>query len=114
MKKSNQDNLPTLTKRGQFWLAHLENCKSRKIPLRRYAAENELSLSSLYSWHGRLHRKGHFQKGAIGHFRRLQVLPSIPAPPIRIRLPNGISVEWTGTGGESILLDAIKAAILLS
>jgi hypothetical protein len=114
MEKSNYDNLPPLTERGQFWLAHLENCQSRKIPLTRYAVENELNLSSLYSWQGRLRRTGHFQKGATSHFRRLQVLPSVPAPPIRIRLPNGLSVEWTGTSGKAMLQDAIKAALLLS
>jgi hypothetical protein len=114
MEKSNLDNLPLLTERGQYWLAHLENCQSRKIPLNRYAVENELNISSLYSWQGRLRRNGHLKKGPASLFRRLQVRPSVPAPPIRIRLPNGLSVEWTGTGSESMLRDAIKAALLLS
>lgn len=114
MEKSNHNNLPPLTVRGRFWLAHLESCQSRKIPLTRYAIENGLNLSSLYSWQNRLRKNGHFQKGATNHFQRLQVQSSIPISPIRIRLPNGLSVEWTGTGGESMLQDAIKAALLLS
>lgn len=115
MEENSHDELSPLTERGHYWLAHLKSSQTRSTPLAQYAAENELKLSSLYFWQGKLRKSGHLRVSdskspTNNHFQRIRVLPSIQAP-IQVRLPNGLAIEWSGAGGKSLLRDAIKAAL---
>ena len=90
-----------LTRRQQFWLAHLEACREQRMSLKAYAQEHRLSISALYAAKASLKRRGAADGAARSH-RTATLVPVrvAPTPAVtvaRVLLPNGVIVEVPDT-----------------
>ncbi|ABK45124.1 hypothetical protein Mmc1_2665 [Magnetococcus marinus MC-1] len=94
-----------LSEKQQYWLAHLHTCRLEAGTIKGYAEANGLSLPSLYFWKRKLTQMGFLEESGSGkrRFQRLELSSTSPAGVCRIQFPNGMTVEWSGNGGESLL-----------
>ena len=111
---------PKLTERERFWLRHHEACVASGSTAKAYAKAHGLSIHAFYQSRKRLRRQGKLAKAAVGATRRG---PGGPAPRFaqvatlrvpaairyRVRLANGVLVEWEG-GAEASELEAVLRA----
>jgi hypothetical protein len=106
-----------LNEKQQFWLEHLQRCKTFSGTVEDYAAANGLSLTSLYAWRKRLIEDQLFDgewRQQTNRFKKVAVVPRVADHlPCRICLPNGIVVEWP-VGDHQGLEAVLRVALTLS
>lgn len=110
---------PKLTERERFWLRHHEACVASGGTAKAYAKAQGLSVQALYQSRKRLRREGKLEKAKAGARRRLggrasrfaqvATLRVAAATRYRVRLANGVLVEWEG-GAEASELEAVLRA----
>ncbi|MEO5366927.1 MAG: hypothetical protein H7831_11365 [Magnetococcus sp. WYHC-3] len=103
-----------LSDRQRYWLDHLRCCQSEAGTITGYAGAHGLSLPSLYFWKRKLTAMGLLEGagGVRSRFQRLELTTSSPASACRIRFPNGLTVEWSGQGGE-VLTSVLRSVAAL-
>ncbi|ABK42846.1 hypothetical protein Mmc1_3294 [Magnetococcus marinus MC-1] len=94
-----------LSEKQRYWLDHLRSCRSEVGTIKEYAEVHKLSLPSLYFWKRKLTQMGFLEESGSGkrRFQRLELSSKSSAGVCRIQFPNGMTVEWSGNGGESLL-----------
>lgn len=95
----------------QTWLDHLRRCRRESPSLAEYARSNHLKISQLYAWKARLEARGLWKDETSVSFLPVTVLDA-PASDtgIRLRLPNGVVLEFTSTPDPAFLMNQLKLA----
>jgi len=120
------------TKTQRYWLDHLVACGKSGRRLSEYAATHRLDLQRLYSWNTVLRGRGLLPGGPSKPFARPRRAiegrrhdlagGKAPvrftavhlsggdglSPALRVRFPNGITVETTGAGSASVDRDLLS------
>lgn len=93
-----------LSERQRYWLEHLRRCRSEAGTIKGYAEVHGLSLPSLYFWKRKLTVMGVLEgtDSSRIRFQRVELVESGPISVCRIQFPNGLTVEWSGEGGEAL------------
>ena len=112
------------TRRGLFWVGHLEKIEAEGIAAKDYAVREGLSVHALYQAKVRLLAQGALPRArgsakpavnrrpvshdqSISPFARVRVLESPPAAPtpwaLRLRLPGGALLEWAAVPEGNLL-----------
>ena len=90
-----------LTRRQRFWLEHLEACRERRMSLKAYAQEHDLSVSALYAARAALKRRGAVggavQSRPTATLVPVRLSPTPAVTRVRVLLPNGVVVELPET-----------------
>ncbi len=122
--KSQARGTGKLTERDRFWLGHHEACQASGQTGKVYAKANRLSVHGFYQSAKRLRSLGALPPMATVAKRdapardtavRFQKVGTLrapvesPATRYRIRLPNGIQIEWAGPAEASELASVLRA-----
>lgn len=122
--KSQMGDTGKLTERDRFWLGHHEACQASGQMGKVYAKANRLSVHGFYQSAKRLRGLGALPPAAAPagrraparntavRFDRVGTLRApVESPParFRIRLPNGIQIEWAGSTEASELASVLRA-----
>ena len=102
---------PGLTERQRYWLEQIEACKGSGKSVAAYAWEHGLEARAMYGAKKVLVRKG-LLPGTHGvRFQRVQTTSAVAVgSEWRIRLPNGVAVDFSGAvdgGTLSTVLHAV-------
>lgn len=100
-----------LTDRDRYWLGHHGACEKSGLTAKAYAKRHRLSVFALYQSRMRLRELGVLkaavegppkaQAGSCGGFARVE-MPAAAGPRYRVRLRNGVLVEWEGASGPEL------------
>ena len=99
-----------LTERQQYWLEQIEACEASGMSASAYAAEQGFRVSGMYAGKKSLIGKGVLPQSAGARFQRVQAAVVSVDSEWRIRLPNGVSVDFSGTvdaGSLSTVLNTV-------
>jgi len=99
-----------LTERQHYWLEQIKACEASGMSASAYAAEQGFHVGGMYAGKKSLIRKGVLPVPAGARFQRVQSKVVSVDSEWRIRLPNGVSVEFSGTvdgGSLSSVLDTV-------
>jgi len=99
-----------LTERQRYWLEHIQTCKASGRAASVYAAEHGFRVGAMYAGKKILVRKGALPGAQRSRFQRVQTA-SVPADQKwRIQLPNGVSVDFSGTVDAGLLSRVLNTA----
>ncbi len=104
------DAAAELTERQRYWLEKLQACESEGKSLSSYAADQGFHVGAIYAAKKTLIRKGVLPQTSGVRFQRAQVEAVNVGSEWRIRFPNGVSVEFSGTadaGSLSTILSTV-------
>ena len=99
-----------LTERQRYWLEQIKACEASGMSATAYAAEQGFRVGGMYAGKKSLIRKGVLPQVAGARFQRVQAAVVSVDNEWRIRLPNGVSVEFSGTvdgGSLSSILNTV-------
>ena len=99
-----------LTERQQYWLEHIQACETSGKSVARYAEEHGFHVGAMYAGKKMLVRKGALRGAPLSRFQRLQTVPVTGGLQWCIRLPNGVSVDFSGTVEAGALLTVLNTA----
>ena len=86
-----------LTERQQYWLEQLKACEASGKSASAYAAEQGFHVGAMYAGKKSLLKKGVLPQTASARFQRVETVATDASNEWRIRLPNGLSVEFSGS-----------------
>ncbi len=99
-----------LTEDQRKWLGRLRACGASGKSFTAYASEHGFPVRALYDAKKTLVKKGVLPRTQRNRFQRVQTVTVPAEPQWRIRLPNGVSVEFSGTvdgGSLSSVLNTV-------
>jgi len=99
-----------LTERQRYWLKKLQACESEGKSLSSYAADQGFHVGAIYAAKKTLIRKGVLPQASGVRFQRVQTQAMNVSDEWRIRFPNGVSVEFSGStdsGSLSTILSTV-------
>jgi hypothetical protein len=109
-KVMNEAEGAELTERQRYWLEQIKACEASGMSVSAYAAEQGFHVGGMYAGKKSLIRKGVLPRAAGARFQRVQAEDVSVDPEWRIRLPNGVSVEFSGAvdgGSLSSVLNTV-------
>ena len=86
-----------LTERQRCWLEQIEACAASGKSVAAYAEKHGLDARAMYGAKKVLVRKGVLPRTHRSRFQRAQVVASMADSQWHIQLPNGVSVDFSGT-----------------
>ena len=112
---------PELTERDRFWFDHEKAVAASCQTAKAYAAEQGLSLHAFYQARKRLRALGFLSTAdlrrkpkATSAFTKIERMkPLRPAADFRLGLPNGITLEWSGSELPSPVVQLLESLIAL-
>jgi len=87
---------PRLTDRQRYWLEHIKACDASGKSVSGYAAEQGFQVGAMYAGKKALVRKGVLPRTQVVRFQRAQTTVVSSDSEWHIRLPNGVSVDFSG------------------
>jgi hypothetical protein len=99
-----------LTKHQRYWLERIRACEASGKSVTAYAAEHGFQVRAMYDAKKVLVRKGVLRRTHQARFQRVQLKAETAATEWRVRLVNGVSVEFSGSidaGSLSTVLNAV-------
>jgi len=103
-------NEQALTDRQQYWLDHIRTCEASGKGATAYAAEHGFRVGAMYAGKKALVRKGVLPGPQQSRFQRVQREAVSVGGTWRIQLPNGVSVEFSGTVDAGSLSTVLNTA----
>lgn len=97
-----------LTGRQRYWLKHIRACEASGKSIASYAAEQGFAVKAMYAGKKMLVNKGVLPRTQSKRFHRVQIPRVAVSSHCRVCLPNGLSVDITGT------VDAETLAVILN
>ncbi len=92
-----------LTDRQRYWLEQIKACEASGMSASAYAAQQGFHVGGMYAGKKSLIKKGVLPQVAGARFQRVRAAVVRIDSEWRIRLPNGVSVEFSGTvDGDSL------------
>jgi len=101
-----------LTEHQRCWLERVKACEASGKSVVAYAAEHGLAVRALYDAKKVLVRKGALPRTHRARFQRVQTKAVTVGSEWRIQLPNGVSVDFSGTvdaGTLSTVLNTVAS-----
>jgi len=102
-----------LTERQRYWLEKLQACESEGKSLSSYAAEQGFQVGAIYAAKKTLIRKGVLPEAQRSRFQRVKTEGLDVGNEWRIRFPNGVSVEFSGTANAGSLATILSTVARL-
>ena len=99
-----------LTERQQYWLEHIQACEDSGKSVTTYAAEHGFHVGAMYAGRKMLVRKGVLRGAQHSRFQRVQTAAVTGGLQWRIQLPNGVSVDFSGTVDAGALMTVLNTA----
>ncbi len=99
-----------LTERQRYWLEQIKACEALGMSASAYAAEQGFRVGGMYAGKKSLIKKGVLPQAQGARFQRVQPLAISVDNEWCIRLPNGVSVDFSGTvdaGSLSTVLNTV-------
>jgi hypothetical protein len=93
----NEAEGPELTERQRYWLEQIKACEASGMSASAYAAKQGFHVGGMYAGKKSLIKKGVLPSPAGTRFQRVQAENVSVDNEWRIRLRNGVSVEFSGT-----------------
>ena len=101
-----------LTDRQRYWLKQIHACEASGKSVAAYAAEHGIEVRAMYGAKKVLVKKGVLPRTQGVRFQRAETTAVISDSKWRIRLANGISVDFSGTvdaGSLSTVLTTVAS-----
>ena len=102
-----------LTERQRYWLEHVQACEASGKTIAEYAAEHGLAAQAMYAGKKILIRKGVLAPTRPARFQRAHVAEPVVGSEWCIRLPNGVSVAFSGSVDAVTLTTVLNTAATL-
>ena len=99
-----------LTEHQRYWLERIQACAASGKRITAYAAEHGLPVRAMYDAKKVLVKKGVLPRTQGVRFQRAEPMAIISASEWHIRLPNGVSVDFSGTVEAGSLSTGLKTA----
>jgi hypothetical protein len=99
-----------LTDRQRYWLEQIEACAASGKSVSAYAADQGFHAHAMYGAKKVLVRKGALPGARHGRFQRVQTAAVTIDQKWRIQLPNGVSVDFSGTVDAGSLSTVLNTA----
>lgn len=104
---------PILTERQRYWLEQIRACEASRKTIAEYSAEHGITAAAMYAGKKALVKKGVLPRTRRPRFQRAQVVDTVGSREWRIRLPNGVSVDFSGTVDGGTLSTILNTAAKL-
>ena len=101
-----------LTGHQRHWLEQIQACEAQGLSITAYAAEHGFPVRAMYDAKKVLVRKGVLPRTRGVRFQRAQTTAASSDSEWRIRLPNGVSVDFSGpvdAGTLSTVLNTVAS-----
>ena len=102
-----------LTERQQYWLEQIKVCEASGMSVSAYAAEQGFRVGAMYAGKKALVRKGVLPRTRSSQFQRVQTAAVSVGSEWRIQLPNGVSVDFSGTVDAATLSTVLNTVARL-
>ena len=102
-----------LTERQQYWLDHIKACEASGKGATAYAAEHGFRVGAMYAGKKSLVKKGVLPVTRRSRFQRVQAEAVSVGSQWHVQLPNGVSVDFSGTVDASSLSTVLSTAARL-
>ena len=102
-----------LTERQGYWLEQIKACEASGKTVAEYAAGQGIEAQTMYASKRMLVKKGVLPASRPSRFQRAQVSGVAVGSEWRIRLPNGVSVAFSGAMDREILRTVLSTAAAL-
>ena len=102
-----------LTERQRYWLEQIKACEASGMSASAYAAERGFHVGGMYAGKKSLIQKGVLPRPDNVRFQRVQTAVETTDTQWRIRLPNGISVEFCGAVDDGSLSGVLNTVARL-
>ena len=99
-----------LTDRQRYWLEQIRACEASGRSVAAYAAEHGIEVRAMYGAKKTLVRKGVLRRTQGVRFQRAETIAVSSDSAWRIRLPNGVSVDFSGTVDAGSLSTVLTTA----
>ncbi len=99
-----------LTEHQRFWLERVKSCEASGKSVVAYASEHGFPVRAMYDAKKVLVRKGVLPRTQGVRFQRAETTAVISDSEWHIRLPNGVSVDFSGTVEAGSLSTVLKTA----
>ncbi len=99
-----------LTDRQRYWLEQIKACEASGKSVAAYAAEHGIEARAMYGAKKVLVRKGVLLRTQGVRFQRVETTADSSESKWHIRLPNGVSLDFSGTvdaGALSTVLNTV-------
>jgi len=99
-----------LTEHQRKWLGRIQACEASGMGVAAYAAEHDFPVRAMYDAKKVLVKKGVLPRTRRSQFQRVQTAAVTVGGEWRIQLPNGVSVDFSGTvdaGSLSTVLNMV-------
>jgi hypothetical protein len=100
-----------LTDRQRYWLEQIKACVASGKSVAAYAAEHGFEARALYGAKKVLVKKGVLPRTQGVRFQRAQVVASMADSKWHIQLPNGVSVDFSGSVDAGTLSTILNTAV---
>ena len=97
-----------LTEHQRYWLERIQACEASGKRVTAYAAEHGFPVRAMYDAKKILVKKGVLPRTQGVRFQRAETMPVGSDNEWRIRLPNGVAVDFSGT------VDAASLTVVLT
>ena len=102
-----------LTERQRYWLEQIKACEASGMSASAYAAAQGFHVGGMYAGKKSLISKGVLPQAAGARFQRVQAEVVSVDNEWRIRLPSGVSVEFSGNVDGGSLSTVLKTVARL-
>ena len=105
-----QGTIKPLTKRQQYWLDKIEDWKSSGKTISAYSREQGFTAQAMYAGKKELVKKGVLPRQQKLRFQRVKIASTVTDAAWNIKLPNGLSVSFSGAANAIDLSMVLNAA----
>ena len=102
-----------LTDRQRYWLERIQACEASGKSVAGYALEQGFPVRAMYDAKKVLVRKGLLPRTHRSQFQRVRTTAVTVGGEWRIQLPNGVSVDFSGTVDAATLSRVLNTAARL-
>ncbi len=99
-----------LTEHQRFWLERVKSCEASGKSVVAYASEQGFPVRAMYDAKKVLVRKGVLPRTHRARFQRVQTEDVAVGSEWHIQLPNGVSVDFSGTVDSGTLSTVLNTA----
>ena len=103
----------SLTENQRYWLNHVQACEASGKRITEYAVEHGLGVRAMYDGKRALVKKGVLPRTRATRFQRAQVVDPVMGSEWCIRLPNGVSIAFSGAVDTGTLTTVLNTAAIL-
>ena len=100
-----------LTKRQRYWFGHIQSWQSSGKTIADYSKDQGFTAQAMYAGKKELVKKGALPRSQKPRFQRAKLVNAVVDNQWPIRLPNGLSVNFTGAVNAEELSKVISTLL---